>query len=118
MEKYSKFLLFDISTDFPLPAIATELAINSNIPILKMRCFLKKNYKKELSPVLVMILRHFLPPEVKLWFYKERICFFTGKPHQCKTCWDFTHTECRYKANLICINCGTNHEGLFHNPLN
>ena len=110
----NRFLLFNIPTDIPLAEVAKDLMAANNINIFEMRRFSRLNSPREVSPVLVTILGNSLPNEIKLWFSLHKIRQFIDRPRQCRKCHKYNHSEskCPSQANPICVNCGTQHEGV------
>ncbi|GFX21699.1 uncharacterized protein TNCV_1200791 [Trichonephila clavipes] len=106
----SRFLLFDIPTNVHLKDAATE------IEIVEIRRFIKKNSRQEAS-VLITILGINTPECVRLWFFNHSI-IHRQTPATYNNCYSFPHSSRFCSSDVRCINCGGSHSGQCTNPSN
>lgn len=108
----SRFVINCISTQFTLEDVANEF-FKLGIYPYEIRRFLKNvpgSPKVPTESILVTILGHEIPEEVKLFKDIYTAFRFVDKPQQCLKCWRFDHITYRCKYPKRCAKCSGPHD--------
>lgn len=104
----TRFVLKNINTNIRLNEMAEEIERVNGFKILEIQRFTTKkdNVKTPSTTILVTIIGHKIPSQLKLWYQIFNIEIFVDKPRQCFKCGKYNHSPKFCTQNKICFRCG------------
>lgn len=103
----SRFILKPVPSNVNLAELKEELENVNEINILELKRFTQRNPSRSpTETILVTVLGHELPQEIKMCYQNFPIEEFVDRPRQCKNCFKFGHPEKFCRNATKCVNCG------------